>query len=103
MFVDTVQIRVKAGDGGAGCVSFRREKFVPKGGPNGGDGAPGGDVILSTTETKQNLEHLYYMPHYEGKNGGHGRGKNQHGARGEDTVVPVPVGTVVHDAESGDL
>lgn len=103
MFVDHVQIKVRGGDGGNGCVSFRREKFVPKGGPNGGDGAPGGDVILSATGTKQNLEHLYYMPHYEGKNGGHGRGKNQHGARGEDTVVPVPVGTVVRDAASGDL
>jgi GTP-binding protein len=99
-FIDEVRILVKGGDGGKGCVSFRREKFIPRGGPDGGDGGHGGDVILRANEGLTTLLDLQYQQRYRAKNGAHGRGKNQAGKSGEDLIIPVPVGTVVKDAES---
>lgn len=99
-FVDEVKIVVKAGDGGNGCVSFRREKFVPKGGPDGGDGGRGGNVVLAARDGLSTLLDLRYQQRYKASDGAHGKGKRQHGKRGDDLVVPVPVGTVVRDAET---
>ncbi len=98
-FVDEVQIHVKAGDGGAGAVSFRREAHVDKGGPDGGDGARGGDVWLVATTNQSSLLAFRDHPHRRAGNGGHGGGKKKHGARGLDLEVPVPVGTKVLDSE----
>ncbi len=99
MFVDRAKIKVSAGHGGGGCVSFRREKFVPKGGPDGGDGGHGGTVIFRASPHVQSLVAMRYMPHYEGGNGEPGKGRNRHGANGADKVVQVPLGTVFYDAE----
>ncbi|MGQ9561609.1 MAG: GTPase ObgE [Candidatus Oleimicrobiaceae bacterium] len=101
MFVDFARIAVKAGDGGNGCVSFRREKYVPKGGPDGGDGGDGGDVIVEADEHLATLLDFRYRHCFVAKRGGHGQGANRAGKRGEDVVVRVPVGTIVRDAESG--
>ncbi len=101
-FVDEAVIQVKAGDGGDGCVSFRREKFVPKGGPDGGDGGDGGSVILEGSEHLQSLADFLYRRRYQAKRGQHGMGKNRHGRNGENVVVPVPLGTDVFDAISGE-
>ncbi|MBQ9788748.1 MAG: GTPase ObgE [Lentisphaeria bacterium] len=103
MFVDKANISVTGGHGGHGCCSFHREKFIPLGGPDGGDGGPGGDVILVADKNEQSLVTLMYNRHYEGKNGVHGRGSNMHGKRGEDTYIQVPVGTVVTNAETGEF
>ncbi len=103
MFVDEAKIYVKAGNGGSGCVSFRREKGVPKGGPDGGDGGKGGDVIIRTTKDVTTLLDLKYQQHYYAKRGGHGRGKNQHGKDGADTVIRVPVGTIIKDAATSQV
>jgi GTP-binding protein len=103
MFIDRAKIRVKAGDGGNGVTAFRREKFVPRGGPSGGDGGNGGSVWLEATEGLNTLLHLRYNPEHKGERGRHGEGSNRHGKDGTDTVVQVPVGTQVFDAESGDL
>jgi len=103
MFVDHVKIRVRGGDGGNGCVSFRREKYVPRGGPDGGDGGRGGDVILRASRHVQSLIALYYKPHCTAGNGKHGKGSGCHGARGQDCIVDVPLGTVVRSAQSGEL
>ena len=103
MFIDRAKIRIKAGDGGNGVTAFRREKFVPRGGPSGGDGGNGGSVWLEATEGLNTLLHLRYNPEHKGERGRHGEGSNRHGKDGEDTVVHVPVGTQVFDAESGDL
>ena len=95
MFVDRIKLQAKAGDGGRGCVSFRREKFVPKGGPDGGDGGRGGDIILRADLHTDNLATLFYEPLIKAKNGQHGQGKQMHGRGAPDKIVKVPVGTVV--------
>jgi len=100
-FVDEVRIRVEAGDGGDGCASFRREKYVPRGGPSGGDGGDGGDVVLRVDPGLSTLLDLAYPQTLRAKRGEPGRGKDQYGARGADLVLRVPPGTVVLDEESG--
>ncbi len=100
MFVDRIKVFAKAGDGGRGCVSFRREKFVPRGGPDGGDGGKGGDVILRADEHTDNLASLFYEPLIKAKKGSHGMGKQMHGRGAPDKIVKVPVGTVVHRMNS---
>jgi GTP-binding protein len=102
MFIDEIDIFVKAGDGGAGCVSFRREKFVPRGGPDGGDGGDGGSVWLEAEEAVSTLLDYHYHPRYEAERGQHGKGANRHGASGVDLTLKVPVGTVVADRETGE-
>src|SRR6516225_8533170 len=99
MFVDRIKIFAQAGKGGRGCVSFRREKFVPKGGPDGGDGGRGGNVILRADRHVDNLANLFYEPLIKAKNGGHGMGKKMSGRAGGDRIMKVPVGTVVWPAE----
>lgn len=99
MFVDRVKVFAQAGNGGRGCVSFRREKFVPKGGPDGGDGGRGGNVILRADRHIDNLANLFYEPLIKAKNGGHGMGKKMTGRAGADKVVKIPVGTVVYRSE----
>jgi GTP-binding protein len=95
-FIDQVRINAKAGDGGNGCCSFRREKFVPRGGPNGGDGGDGGNIILKADIHTDNLASLYYEPHLRAERGAHGQGKDKHGRNGKSTYVRVPVGTLVY-------
>ena len=102
-FIDEAKIFVKAGDGGNGCVSFRREKFVPKGGPNGGDGGDGGDVIIEASRRLSSLIDFKYRSHFKAGSGAHGQGKDKHGRSGKDEVILVPVGSVIKDAESGTL
>ncbi len=99
MFVDRVKVSAQAGNGGRGCVSFRREKFVPKGGPDGGDGGRGGDVILRADRHVDNLANLFYEPIIKAKNGGQGMGKKMAGRTGANKVVKVPIGTIVWQAE----
>jgi len=99
-FIDRVKIEVRAGHGGAGCVSFRREAYVPRGGPNGGDGGKGADIVLVADKQLGTLIDLKYQQHYYAEKGEQGRGKEQSGADGEDTIIRVPVGTIVHDAET---
>ncbi|MFP4501040.1 MAG: GTPase ObgE [Candidatus Hydrogenedentota bacterium] len=101
MFVDRARIRVVGGNGGNGCVSFRREKYVPKGGPNGGDGGKGGDLYLVASERTQSLLDFRYNPLWRGNRGRHGEGSDCHGRSGEDREMRVPPGTVVRDAETG--
>jgi len=103
MFIDEATIRVKAGDGGNGCVAFRREKFVPRGGPSGGDGGKGGDVIMESSESHNTLVHFRFNPEYKAQRGRHGEGSNKTGREGEDILLKVPVGTIVYDADSGDV
>src|SRR5436190_17647047 len=100
MFVDSIKVFAQAGSGGRGCVSFRREKFVPKGGPDGGDGGRGGDVILRADVHVDNLSNLFYEPIIKAKNGGHGQGKKMHGCGAVPKVVKVPIGTVVFPDKS---
>lgn len=95
MFVDHIKVHAKAGNGGCGCVSFRREKFVPRGGPDGGNGGKGGSIILRVDPNTDNLTDFYYAPHLKAKNGEHGRGKNCYGHAGPDAIFRVPVGTLV--------
>lgn len=102
-FVDQVRVRVTAGDGGNGCVGFRRERFVSKGGPDGGDGGKGGDVILQADGQLSTLLDLSYPQQLRARKGTHGKGKNQTGRNGEDLIIRVPVGTLVRDDESGEL
>jgi len=99
-FVDEVRIKVEAGDGGRGCVSFRREKFVPRGGPDGGDGGDGGGIVVVADSGLTTLLDLRYQKQYRAGRGEHGRGKDQHGRRGEDKTIPVPVGTIIRDAST---
>jgi GTP-binding protein len=102
MFIDEAKIRVKAGDGGNGCMAFRREKFVPRGGPSGGDGGKGGDVIMESSERHNTLVHFRFNPEYKAERGRHGEGANKTGRDGGDVVLKVPVGTIVYDEESGE-
>src|SRR5215813_5410354 len=101
MFVDETKIRVKAGDGGDGCLAFRREKFVPRGGPSGGDGGKGGDVIMESSERHNTLVHFRFNPEYKAERGRHGEGSNKTGREGGDITLKVPVGTIVYDEETG--
>jgi GTPase len=101
MFIDEATIRVKAGDGGNGCLAFRREKFVPRGGPSGGDGGKGGDVIMESSERHNTLVHFRFNPEYKAERGRHGEGSNCTGREGVDVLLKVPVGTIVYDADSG--
>lgn len=103
MFIDEAKIVVKAGDGGHGCCSFRREKYVPKGGPNGGDGGHGGSIILKADPQLHTLIDLTYQQLYHARRGAHGEGKDCYGRSGDDRMIAVPVGTMVYDADSGEL
>jgi GTPase len=102
MFIDEAKIRVKAGDGGNGCMAFRREKFVPRGGPSGGDGGKGGDVVMESSERHNTLVHFRFNPEYKAERGRHGEGSNKTGREGGDVVLKVPVGTIVYDDETGE-
>ena len=102
MFIDEAKIRVKAGDGGNGCMAFRREKFVPRGGPSGGDGGKGGDVIMESSERHNTLVHFRFNPEYKAQRGRHGEGSNKTGREGIDVLLKVPVGTIVYDDETGE-
>jgi GTPase len=103
MFIDEVTIYVKAGDGGNGCMAFRREKFIPRGGPSGGDGGHGGEVVLVSSEHYNTLLHLRFNPEHKAERGRHGEGSNRTGHDGASIQVSVPVGTVVHDADTGEV
>src|SRR2546426_6323289 len=103
VFVDRVTIFVKGGDGGAGCCSFRREKYVPKGGPNGGDGGDGGDVLIRAVAGTDSLADIVNRKHWRAENGGAGRGDNCHGRRGEELLIPVPPGTLIYDRDRGNV
>lgn len=103
MLVDRARIFVRSGKGGNGCVSFRREKFVPKGGPNGGDGGDGGDVVLVGDESLDTLLTVTHRPHFRAEHGGQGLGSQMHGANGDDKIVKVPLGTLVYDEETSEL
>jgi GTP-binding protein len=102
-FVDYVKIHVKAGDGGRGCVSFRREKYVPRGGPDGGDGGSGGHIIIEATNKLNTLLDQKYKREYKADRGQHGKGKKMHGKNGEDLIIPVPVGTAIKDADTEEV
>src|SRR5437667_5284504 len=101
MFVDEIDVFVKGGDGGAGCISFRREKFVPRGGPDGGDGGDGGSVLLEADPAITTLLDFHYQRHYTAERGQHGKGSTKHGASGEDTILRVPLGTGVSYRDTG--
>lgn len=102
-FIDEVIVSVRAGDGGNGCTSFRREKYVPRGGPNGGDGGKGGDIVFQADPRLTTLLDLHYRKHYRARRGQHGQGSDRHGKNAPEVVVPVPCGTVIHDADTGEL
>ena len=103
MFIDEARIRIKAGDGGNGCMAFRREKFVPRGGPSGGDGGHGGDILMASSLSHNTLVHFRFNPEWKSERGGHGLGSNMSGAAGEHTVLKVPVGTLLFDDDTGEL
>ena len=102
MFIDEAKIRVKAGDGGNGCMAFRREKFVPRGGPSGGDGGRGGDIWMESSERHNTLVHFRFNPEYKAERGRHGEGDKKTGRDGEGIVLKVPVGTIVYDEDTGE-
>jgi len=102
VFIDEAKIRVKAGDGGNGCMAFRREKFVPRGGPSGGDGGKGGDVVMESSERHNTLVHFRFNPEHQAERGRHGEGSNKTGRDGGDVMLKVPVGTIVYDDETGE-
>src|SRR5437867_62651 len=101
MFVDRVTLYVKGGDGGAGCCSFRREKYVPKGGPDGGDGGDGGSVIIRALAGTDSLADIVNRKHWRAPSGGAGSGANRHGKKGRDLVIQVPPGTIIYDRDRG--
>jgi GTP-binding protein len=103
MFIDEARIRVKAGDGGNGCMAFRREKFVPRGGPSGGDGGHGGDVLMSSSLSHNTLVHFRFNPEHKAPRGGHGLGSNCSGEAGGPNTLEVPVGTLLYDDQTGEL
>src|SRR5579871_694068 len=103
MFIDEVRIRVKAGDGGNGCLAFRREKYVPRGGPSGGDGGRGGDITMVASDHYNTLLHFRFNPEHTAQRGRHGEGSNRTGREGESIELPVPVGTIVYDVETGEI
>jgi GTPase len=103
MFIDEAKIRVKAGDGGNGCMAFRREKFVPRGGPSGGDGGRGGDVWMESSERHNTLVHFRFNPEYKAERGRHGEGDKKTGRDGESILLKVPVGTIVYDEDTGEI
>ncbi|HHH80474.1 MAG TPA: GTPase ObgE, partial [candidate division Zixibacteria bacterium] len=103
MLIDEAKIYVKAGDGGRGCVAFLREKYRPRGGPAGGNGGKGGDVIIRVNTKMRTLLDFYYRHHFRAENGRPGQGKNKHGRNGKDLIIEVPPGTMVYDAETGEL
>jgi GTP-binding protein len=103
MFIDRARIFVSGGAGGFGCLSFRREKYIPRGGPDGGDGGNGGDVYLVATSRLTSLLDVHYHPHWKGQRGVHGKGKQMHGKNGEHVEIAVPKGTLVKDVESGEV
>src|SRR6202161_158253 len=103
MFIDEAKIRVKAGDGGNGCMAFRREKFVPRGGPSGGDGGRGGDVVMVSSQRHNTLIHFRYNPEHKAQRGQHGMGSNCTGLDGDSTTLQVPVGTALYDQDTGEL
>jgi GTPase len=102
MFIDEARIRVKAGDGGNGCMAFRREKFVPRGGPSGGDGGHGGDVLIESSLSHNTLVHFRFNPEHKSERGGHGLGSNCSGTSGEPLILKVPVGTILYDDDTGE-
>lgn len=102
-FLDEALIIARSGDGGNGCISFRREKYVPKGGPDGGDGGRGGNIIAKATDRLQNLTPFSSRKYFNARNGGPGRGKNQYGKKGPDLVIEVPLGTTIDDADTGEI
>ncbi|MEE8241980.1 MAG: GTPase ObgE, partial [candidate division NC10 bacterium] len=103
MFIDVARIRVKAGHGGKGCVSFRREKHVPRGGPDGGDGGRGGSLLMEASRSVSTLIDPKYQQVYRAPGGKHGQGKKKHGRDGADVVIRVPLGTVIKDGETGEI
>jgi GTP-binding protein len=103
MFVDRVAVYVKGGDGGRGCCGFRREKYVPRGGPDGGDGGDGGDVIVRAVAGTDNLAGIAHRKHWRAPRGGAGQGDNCHGRRGREFVIEVPPGTIIRDRERGNI
>jgi GTP-binding protein len=102
-FIDEATITVQSGDGGRGCVSFRREKFIPRGGPDGGDGGKGGDIVLVTTLRKRTLKQFQYKRQFKAANGGHGQGSQKTGRNGTDLIIEIPPGTIILNAEDGSL
>jgi GTPase len=102
MFIDEAKIRVKAGDGGNGCMAFRREMFVPRGGPSGGDGGKGGDIVMESSQRHNTLVHFRFNPEHKAQRGRHGEGSNKTGRDGTGIVLKVPVGTLVFDDETGE-
>ncbi|HEX2918893.1 MAG TPA: GTPase ObgE [Edaphobacter sp.] len=103
MFIDEAKIRIKAGDGGNGCMAFRREKFVPRGGPSGGDGGHGGDILMTSSLSHNTLVHFRFNPEHKSERGEHGMGSNMSGHSGEPLLLKVPVGTLVYDNDTGEL
>ena len=103
MFIDEARIRIKAGDGGNGCMAFRREKFVPRGGPSGGDGGHGGDILMASSLSHNTLVHFRFNPEHKSMRGGHGLGSNCSGYAGDHNVLKVPVGTLLYDDDTGEL
>ena len=102
-FIDEATITVQSGNGGRGCVSFRREKFIPRGGPDGGDGGKGGDIVLVTTHRKRTLKQFQYKRQFKAANGGHGQGSQKTGRNGADLTIELPPGTIILNAEDGSL